>query len=550
MKTADGARNTELILDNGIWLHFTAIGLVTLLSGAEVFAKTYSVGPGQAYESIGDAPLDSLSAGDILEIHWRSNAYQEKFVIAAEGTEAEPVTIRGVPNEDGELPIIDGRDAVTSLALDFWNEPRGLVKIGGSNSPSCDPPGCVPSYIVIENLDLRSARPPYTFTNADGGVETYADNAASLYVEVGAHLTIRNCVLHDSGNGLFIGAYDGETKDILVEGNRIYDNGIEGSIYEHNSYTAARGIVFQYNHYGSLRPDCGGNNLKDRSAGLVVRYNWIENGNRQLDLVDGEDTPAVPSDPAYRETYVYGNVLLEADGEGNSQIVHYGGDSGIEDDYRKGTLYFYNNTVVSTRSGNTTLFRLSTNDEHCDARNNIFHVSEASGRLAILDDTGTISLTHNWIAEGWTGSHGTVGGSIDDDGTNIEGDRPGFEDETAEDFHLADDSVCINAGTNLNNDVAETYELFRQYVKHTQSEPRPIEDPLDLGAFENCLSGNCETADPIDNPGGSSGGSGPGIDDVGGEGGQGIDDGGDKGCGCATVGRQNSFGVWSVLVSI
>ncbi|WP_419641612.1 hypothetical protein, partial [Thiolapillus sp.] len=63
---------------------------------------------------------------------------------------------------------------------------------------------------------------------------------------------------------------------------------------------------------------------------------------------------------------MYGNVLIEPDGAGNSQMVHYGGDSGDSGDsgnesiYRKGTLYFYHNTVVSTRDGNTTLVRLST----------------------------------------------------------------------------------------------------------------------------------------------------------------------------------------------
>jgi hypothetical protein len=94
-------------------------------------------------------------------------------------------------------------------------------------------------------------------------------------------LIIRNCILRDSGNGLFIGAYDGETEDILVEGNWIYDNGIEGSIYEHNTYTAAIGITYQYNRFGPLRGTAGGNNLKDRSAGLVVRWNWLERGNRK-----------------------------------------------------------------------------------------------------------------------------------------------------------------------------------------------------------------------------------------------------------------------------
>ena len=40
-------------------------------------------------------------------------------------------------------------------------------------------------------------------------------------------------------------------------------------------------------------------------------------------------------------------MLIETGGAGNRQIVHYGGDSGTTANYRKGTLYFYNNTVVS-----------------------------------------------------------------------------------------------------------------------------------------------------------------------------------------------------------
>ena len=40
-------------------------------------------------------------------------------------------------------------------------------------------------------------------------------------------------------------------------------------------------------------------------------------------------------------------MLIEPDGAGNRQIVHYGGDNGTTAMYRKGTLFFYNNTVVS-----------------------------------------------------------------------------------------------------------------------------------------------------------------------------------------------------------
>jgi hypothetical protein len=44
----------------------------------------------------------------------------------------------------------------------------------------------------VEHLDLRSARPPFQFTNDGGGIETNSNNAASLYVEIGQHITLRN----------------------------------------------------------------------------------------------------------------------------------------------------------------------------------------------------------------------------------------------------------------------------------------------------------------------------------------------------------------------
>ena len=87
-----------------------------------------------------------------------------------------------------------------------------------------------------------------------------------MFVETGRNLTIRNCILRDSGNGLFVASTPGTSAH---RGCSIYDNGIENSIYQHNTYTAAIGIVYQFNHFGPLRANCLGNNLKDRSAGLV-----------------------------------------------------------------------------------------------------------------------------------------------------------------------------------------------------------------------------------------------------------------------------------------
>src|SRR5206468_12324519 len=134
-----------------------------------------------------------------------------------------------------------------------------------------------------------------------------------------------------------------------------------------------------------------------RYAGLVIRYNWIEGGNRQLDLVDGEDSSLIRNDPRYRETFVYGNVLIEPDAAGNRQIAHYGGDSGATANYRKGTLYFYNNTLVSNRTDRTTLFRASTNEETIDARNNIFYSVATGSTVSLAADSGVFNLKHNWI---------------------------------------------------------------------------------------------------------------------------------------------------------
>jgi hypothetical protein len=445
-------------------------------------AATYEVGPNKPLTAIGQVPWESLQAGDTVLIHWRSTPYKEKWVICRQGTQVAPITVRGVPGPGGELPVIDGNGAATRSALNYWNETRGVIKIGGANVPA----DTLPKFITLENLDIRSARPPYTFVAANGSTQSYTNNASSIYVEKGENISLRNCIIHDSGNGFFVASSDTlASRNILVEGNYIYDNGNTSSIYEHNNYTAAIGITFQYNRFGPLRAGCSGNNLKDRSAGLVVRYNWIEGGNRQLDLVDGEDSTLILTDPGYRSTHVYGNVLIEPDAAGNRQIAHYGGDSGATADYRKGTLYFYNNSIISTRTDRTTIVRLSTNEEHCDFRNNVAYVTAAGSTLSLLDDAGIMDFSHNWLKPGWVNSFASsFSGTVNNDGTSVLGASPGFTDELGQNYNLAAGSACINAGTFPDPAVFPNHDVLRQYLKHQSSEARPSDGSYDIGAYE------------------------------------------------------------------
>ncbi|MEX0585690.1 MAG: right-handed parallel beta-helix repeat-containing protein, partial [Pirellulales bacterium] len=332
-----------------------------------------------------------------------------------------------MPGPAGELPILDGENAITPPALDYWAGERGVIKIG----PAAFAPDAVPGHIVIENFDIRNARPGYFFASRQGLLQ-YSDAASAIYVERGDHVTVRNCVLHNCANGFF-SAF--ESAEILLEGCHVYDNGVADSIYQHNSYTESAGIVYQYNRFGPLRTGARGNNIKDRSAGLVIRCNWIEGGNRQLDLVEAEEGEALRQDLRYDRAYVYGNVLIETEDSGNNQIVHFGGDNGPEESFRHGPLFFFNNTVVSERSGKTCLLRLSTNGVSARVFNNVLLTTADGGLLSILDETGLAELAHNVIKPGWRRCHGELTGQIRVE-SNFETDDRVLTDVAAHDFHL------------------------------------------------------------------------------------------------------------------
>lgn len=464
--------------------HYVALCHLFVLGFTSIAARAadYHVGDGQPLSSIGAAPWATLMPGDTVWIHWRATPYREKWVIGRQGTAASPIRVRGVAGPGGQRPVIDGENATTPAPLNYWNEGRSVIKVGGSNTPS----NSVARWIEIEGLDIRGARPPNTFTDDNGAGQTYSLNGAAIHVELGENITIRNCIIRDSGNGIFVSSAGSNiSRNITIEHNYIHSNGNVNRIFEHNTYTAAIGIVYQYNRFGPLASGAGGNNLKDRSAGLVVRYNWIEGGNRQLDLVDAEDSTLIRDDPSYRRTDVYGNVLIEPAGAGNRQIVHYGGDSGTVGDYRKGMLYFYHNTLVSTRTDRTTLMRLSTNDEHCDARNNILYVTNTGTQFSMLDDTGVLDLSHNWIKPGWVAAFDGLSGTINNDGTQILGASPGFENEAGQEFGLAPGSSCIDGATGLHPAVAGDGAITTQYVKHQSGQSRSVTGVAsDIGAFE------------------------------------------------------------------
>lgn len=470
----------------------------------------YDVGPGLAYTSIGAVPWDGLQAGDTVAIHYRPEAYHEMILVSGSGTAEAPIRIMGIAGPNGELPIIDGDDAVLGPNLDYVYSgipTRGLVTISPNSSYTY---GDKPSYIEISGLQIRNAHLGNSLVRPGGTTSAYLSNVAGIYVERGEHITIRGCEIDNNSNGLFVASGDDEatqSREILVQANYIHDNGNVGSDRQHNVYTEAIGITFEDNHFAPLLPGAGGSNLKDRSAGLVVRNNWIEGGAHLLDLVDAEGSyNQAGADPRYQQTFVYGNVLLDTAGPGNaSNLVHYGGDSGDYSIYRKGTLYFYQNTVViqGSRSGDdarwfTDVFRFDTNDQIGDIRNNIFYAatdpnapqSEATG-LALFDDAGgTAYFSNNWISPGWhtwRNDNTPAGSAITGTGsflTNNEND-PGFVNLANYDLHLTATSPVVDQSGPLAAAAIGQQEPISQYTVHQGHVARPVSGAaLDLGAFE------------------------------------------------------------------
>jgi hypothetical protein len=439
-----------------------------------VDAAIFAVGPSQTFSTIGAALANRLlGPGDEVWIYAKPTPYNEKFVINAVGTAASPVVIKGIADGGGTRPVIDGTNAVTAPSLDYWNEARGLLKIGGANVPALPPGSALAEHIRIEGLEFRNARPGISFTDDEGIKTSYAKNAG-IFVEEGKNIALVGNVLTGCGNGLFVSP---GVEDILIESNYPFDNGISGSILEHQAYTEALSIVYRFNRFGPLCFGCLGNNLKDRSGGLVVAYNVIQGGNRQLDLVD-TDCATIANNPRYRTTYVYGNILVESEGIDNRQILHYGGDSGTKAQYRKGTLHFYHNTIVSTRVGRTTFIRLSSEAETCDARNNIIFVTAAGSELELLaENRGQLIMRNNWLKPGnvlFFDKQGTGSVSLI---SNLNGTDPGFADPNFVSSLNARLSKALGPSAVL---ASGAPPVSLEYVFHLRSQARTS---LDIGAY-------------------------------------------------------------------
>ncbi|MEQ1516398.1 MAG: hypothetical protein ABL931_07920 [Usitatibacteraceae bacterium] len=366
-------------------------------------------------------PWERLGPGDTVRIFFRPEPYRGKIFIAAQGTANAIVRVCGVKGPMGERPVIAGRDASTRRGLNYGHplhESRSIVLINRQGSEDWK---AFPTNVKIDGLAISGANPSNQFTDAAGHRHNYSEFGACIWVERGHFVSIVDNEISDCTQAIFTKSTDeGDfalTREIRIVGNNFHNNGLAGSNKLHSTYVQSVGVIYEFNRYGPLREGAKGNSIKDRSVGTVVRYNRIEDGARALDLVEAEDFPrAARANPAYRATYVYGNQIIKDGRKGSA--IHYGGDHNGsspgadwgEPNNRKGTLFFFHNTVRLTGDGYGVLFQLSTTEESAEVWNNIFVFDPTIPTPRMRAGTevgaswkagGILKLGRNWISENW-----------------------------------------------------------------------------------------------------------------------------------------------------
>ena len=503
-------------------LRLLVAGLGLTLVATPAHGFDYHVGPTERYTTIGAVPWYKLAPGDTVFIHYQPTPYYEKFLISTRGTPAKWIRVVGVPGPNGELPVISGKNATTSSNMRYhWPaasgssaiQNLGVVQIAagaGERAP-------LPAYIEIANLRIEDGFSTNQFTAEDGRRASYDGFAACIYARSVQHLLVRENVLTGCGQGFYnwTGSgdkwWDGLQVDTVVRGNYFYDNGNPGSYREHQSYTESDGVTYEYNRFGPMRPGAMGSQLKDRSTGTVIRYNYIERSPSgwMMDLVEPENGyDALGAKPTYNQTFVYGNVLISAGfAKVAPNMVHW------NEDHQLGRgravrpanrLFFYHNTVlvVADRSDfrEFHVFNTTWGGYDCapaapagviDVRNNIFAAiaRTASGRPAVTRFAycahTNLAFGSNWVSPDWqTGTSGTVTGTS----TLMSAGSPGFVSVT--DLHLTAGSSAARIGSALapevmNNSLGQALVPSQQYVAHQRVTTRSTSGMGSAaGAFE------------------------------------------------------------------
>ncbi|WP_162653013.1 type I secretion C-terminal target domain-containing protein [Lentilitoribacter sp. Alg239-R112] len=374
---------------------------------------TYDIGmPGSPYQELGDIVWNDLEPGDIVNVHGRSESYNERLLLDVQGTEDQPITIQGVPGPNGEIPVLDSDGATTDVQfsnfnLEYRQELGGSIYIGPANSyPS---PEDVPQFIIISGFEITGAGQGNSFTDT-AGVEHSYGGSAGVYIKGGDDITIQDNFIHHNGMGVFSNSnHEYEiTENLVIDGNTFEDNGLSGSYLRHHVYSEGVNTTVNGNTFGDKIDGDQGSLLKMRDVGVTITNNdFGSSPGHIIDLGDVQSDAMVAAglnvtDEFHNDNVISGNTIDATTGN-----IYLGGDSlGKEgpihsETYRK-SVDFTDNTITfeTDRSDVWRLgvLRAPSSDQTFNfSGNEIVFDSETDGELpsnfSLLADRGNLNVT-------------------------------------------------------------------------------------------------------------------------------------------------------------
>ncbi len=237
-------------------LHNTATGGAVVEEGS---SQTITVQPGETIQ----AAVDRAQPGDTIEIPY--GLYHERVVI-----DMNDITLRGVPNEAGEFPILDGEGRLPEGVIASGNNftvgnlftrnftDNGVLVEGATNVHFHD--------IIAENVGTYGVYPVRSSNVLIERVTVSGVNDAGIYAGQSENVTVRDSTAFGNVIGIEL------------------ENTLGGEVYNNHLYDNSNGILL------ILLPQLS----SKISSGAIVRDNLVENNNHPNFAPEGGMARIVP----------------------------------------------------------------------------------------------------------------------------------------------------------------------------------------------------------------------------------------------------------------
>jgi hypothetical protein len=404
--------------------------------------------------------INSLSAGDSMILRGNVGSYQlyteSEIIITVNGTEANPITIRPYQSEkveirkstygeifdvDGDWIVIDGIATDQSQLYINKNDSAGYaLRVDGDN-------------VTLQNFEIANISGAgsdaliYGGSNSSGGTvdnckihdafKSNTTDAHGVALNGGLNWTVSNCTIYDcAGDCVYI--HDGAAAGYgwTISDNTIYttlSNGSENGIDAKWNTSSGRATINGNTFYGfySCTGTIGGSGDGDGEAISIhnscdyvdVYDNTIYDCTSGITVEDGATSIVVRNNLIYDLHTTAQDTNASTSNMGAFHVV--GGGS---------TISIVNNTVHNAPQHYLILITSLTD---LTLKNNIFN------DCGTLHDPSTLvgSVTADYNC--WYNNGDTISGG------NDVTDEPLFNNEAGDDYTLASNSPCIDAGVDL-----------------------------------------------------------------------------------------------------